>query len=189
MLITRSTAHIKVIPEFHDSMNWKNCRSFRNLQILSGNSDFGRENLTLQYCPQFCPALGSFWTYGSGIRDTCSFFCQYHTSCTPHLSIWHRIIRCTTMECMFLVTTDFAAESNSDSLSSGGTVESYSKAVAKLIYLFWRRVYFSWENGWPWISKYFAIWGSQWQQVWSSIRQQLWPTAAAWATAAPTWSI
>ena len=54
MLITRKAAHIKVFSELHDSMNWKNCRSFRNLQIWSKNSDFDRENLILQ----FCPALG-----------------------------------------------------------------------------------------------------------------------------------
>ena len=37
----------------HDSMNWKNLRSFWNLQIWSKNSYFGRENSTILYCPQF----------------------------------------------------------------------------------------------------------------------------------------
>ena len=47
MLITRKHAHNKVISELHDSMN------FWNLQICSKNSDFERENSTLQYCPHF----------------------------------------------------------------------------------------------------------------------------------------
>ena len=34
-----------------------NFRSFFNLQIWSKNSDFDRENSTLQYCPQFNFAL------------------------------------------------------------------------------------------------------------------------------------
>ena len=50
MLVTQKAAHIKVISEFHDSMNWKNCRSFWKLQIWSKNSDFRWENLTFQYC-------------------------------------------------------------------------------------------------------------------------------------------
>ena len=43
----------EVFSEFHDSMDWKNCRSFWNLQIWSKNSNFARENLTLQYCSHF----------------------------------------------------------------------------------------------------------------------------------------
>ena len=53
MLITRKAAHPKFIWGFHDSMNWRSCRSFKNLQIWYKNSDFERENSKLQYCSQF----------------------------------------------------------------------------------------------------------------------------------------
>ena len=50
ILTTREAAHMKVISEFHDAIN---CRRFWNLKIWCENSYFERENLTLQFCPQF----------------------------------------------------------------------------------------------------------------------------------------
>ena len=64
MLIKRKAAYIEVISELHDSMNWKNCRSFWNLQIWSKNSDFEPRNFNNSILPtiQFCPAQGLFET-------------------------------------------------------------------------------------------------------------------------------
>ena len=53
----RKVEHINVISELPDSINWKHLRSFFNLQIWSKNSDFERENSTLQYCLHFNFAL------------------------------------------------------------------------------------------------------------------------------------
>ena len=53
MVISREAAHITVISELYDSMNWKNCRNFWNLQIWSKYSEFDRENSTLEYCPHY----------------------------------------------------------------------------------------------------------------------------------------
>ena len=38
-LITRKAVHVKFISKLHDSMNWKNCRSFWSLQIWSKNNN------------------------------------------------------------------------------------------------------------------------------------------------------
>ena len=62
-------------------MYWKNCRSFWNVQIWSKNSDFERENSTLQYCPHFIIAHTSLLP----TLQFCPHFNIAHTSILPTL--------------------------------------------------------------------------------------------------------